>query len=59
MLRDLELKLQTSDAMAEKYEQRNQDLQRVIESLKRGMQSIFSKFDFESDDGTVSQRLID
>eukprot|EP01035_Chromulina_nebulosa_P028989 gene28989-38350_t len=38
--------------MAEKYDQRNQDLQRVIESLKRGMQSIFSKFDFESDDGT-------
>jgi len=51
VLRDLELKLQTSDSMAEKYDQRNQDLQRVIESLKRGMQSIFSKFDFESEDG--------
>eukprot|EP01038_Epipyxis_sp_PR26KG_P004134 gene4134-5888_t len=50
ILKDLETKLQTSDSMAEKYESRCQDLQRILESLKRGMQSIFSKFDFEGDD---------
>ncbi len=49
ILKDLESKLQSSDLMAEKYELRCQDLQRITESLKRGMQSIFSKFDFESD----------
>jgi len=53
ILRDLESKLQTSEAMAGKYEQRCQDLQRITESLKRGMQSIFSKFDFDEEgDGT-------
>jgi predicted RNase H-like nuclease (RuvC/YqgF family) len=46
VLKDLEVKLQSTDAMAEKYEMRNQDLQRIIESLKRGMQTIFIKFDF-------------
>ena len=49
ILRDLESKLQASEAMAAKYEQRCQDLQRITESLKRGMQSIFSKFDFDQD----------
>lgn len=53
ILKDLENKLQTSDLMAEKYEVRCQDLQRITESLKRGMQSIFSKFDFETEDGQV------
>lgn len=53
VLKDLEVKLQTTDSMAEKYELRNQDLQRIIESLKRGMQTIFIKFDFASEDGTV------
>lgn len=53
ILKDLENKLQTSDLMAEKYEVRCQDLQRIMESLKRGMQSIFSKFDFETEDGQV------
>jgi coiled-coil domain-containing protein 63/114 len=53
ILKDLESKLQASEAMAEKYEQRCQDLQRITESLKRGMQSIFSKFDF-SDGGAAS-----
>ena len=52
ILKDLESKLQSSEAMAEKYEQRCQDLQRITESLKRGMQSIFSKFDFSEEEGT-------
>ena len=47
LLKDLENKLQTTDSMAEKYEIRCQDLQRVIESLKRGIQSIYEKFDVE------------
>ena len=47
VLKDLENKLQTTDSMAEKYEIRCQDLQRVIESLKRGIQSIYEKFDVE------------
>lgn len=51
ILRDLETKLQASESMAEKYEQRCQDLQRITESLKRGMQSIFSKFDFAEEEG--------
>jgi hypothetical protein len=51
ILKDLESKLQASETMAEKYEQRCQDLQRITESLKRGMQSIFSKFDFSEEDG--------
>eukprot|EP00601_Ochromonadales_sp_CCMP2298_P007553 CAMPEP_0173204638 /NCGR_PEP_ID=MMETSP1141-20130122/20245_1 /TAXON_ID=483371 /ORGANISM="non described non described, Strain CCMP2298" /LENGTH=472 /DNA_ID=CAMNT_0014130347 /DNA_START=170 /DNA_END=1585 /DNA_ORIENTATION=+ len=51
VLKDLESKLQTSELMAEKYEQRCQELQRVTESLKRGMQSIFSKFDFSGEEG--------
>lgn len=53
VLKDLEVKLQTTDSMAEKYELRNQDLQRIIESLKRGMQTIFIKFDFATEDGAV------
>ena len=53
VLKDLEVKLQTTDHMAEKYEGRNQELQRIIESLKRGMQTIFIKFDFSSEDGSV------
>ncbi len=51
ILRDLESKLQSSDLMAEKYELRCQDLQRITESLKRGMQTIFSKFEFSSEEG--------
>lgn len=47
VLKELENKLQTTDSMAEKYEIRCQDLQRVIESLKRGIQSIYEKFDVD------------
>jgi hypothetical protein len=49
ILTELENKLQTTDSMAEKYEIRCQDLQRVIESLKRGIQSIYEKFDADGD----------
>ena len=48
ILKELENKLQTTDSMAEKYEIRCQDLQRVIESLKRGIQSIYEKFEADS-----------
>jgi hypothetical protein len=61
ILKDLETKLQSSDVMAEKYELRCQDLQRITESLKRGMQTIFSKFDFDSgeDGGAVEPTVTD
>jgi hypothetical protein len=49
VLKELEAKLQTTESMAEKYELRCQDLQRVIESLKRGIQSIYEKFDVHED----------
>lgn len=49
ILKELEAKLQSSESMAEKYEVRSQDLQRIIESLKRGIQSIYEKFDFDDD----------
>lgn len=49
VLKELESKLQSTESMAEKYEVRSQDLQRVIESLKRGIQSIYEKFDFAED----------
>jgi hypothetical protein len=49
VLKELETKLQTTESMAEKYEIRCQDLQRVIESLKRGIQSIYEKFDVDED----------
>jgi hypothetical protein len=48
ILKDLENKLQSTDSMAEKYELRCQDLSRIIESLKRGMQSIIGKLDWEN-----------
>jgi hypothetical protein len=48
ILKDLENKLQATDTMAEKYDLRCQDLSRVIESLKRGMQSIISKLEWDS-----------
>lgn len=47
ILKELEVKLQSTESMAEKYETRCQDLQRVIETLKRGVQSIFEKLGAE------------
>jgi coiled-coil domain-containing protein 63/114 len=44
ILKDLETKLLSTDNLAEKYEIRCQDLGRIIESLKRGLQRIFSLF---------------
>merc|ERR1712065_122820 len=51
ILKELEAKLQSSESMVEKYEVRAQDLQRAIESLKRGIQSIYEKLNIESEDG--------
>ena len=49
VLKELETKKQTTEQMAEKYEIRSQDLQRIIESLKRGIQSLYDKFDNDDD----------
>lgn len=54
ILKDLESKLQSTDSMAEKYELRCQDLSRIIESLKRGMQSITSKLDWENTEEVIA-----
>jgi coiled-coil domain-containing protein 63/114 len=61
ILKELEMKLQASESMAEKYEIRCQDLQRIIESLKRGIQSIYEKIsmDEDDDDSTGMGSLID
>jgi len=58
ILKELEAKLQNSESMAEKYEIRCQDLQRIIESLKRGIQSIYEKLEVDEDsfvDPTVTE----
>ena len=58
ILKELEAKLQSSESMAEKYEIRCQDLQRIIESLKRGVQSIYEKIEVDEDsfvDPTVTE----
>jgi coiled-coil domain-containing protein 63/114 len=54
ILKELEMKLQASESMAEKYEIRCQDLQRIIESLKRGIQSIYEKIVEEDEDPSTS-----
>lgn len=43
LLAELEAKLQSTESMAEKYELKGQDLQRIIESLRRGVQSLYDK----------------
>lgn len=58
ILKELEAKLQSSESMAEKYEIRCQDLQRIIESLKRGIQGIYEKIEVDEDsfvDPTVTE----
>lgn len=49
ILKELESKLASTESMAEKYEIRSQDLQRAVESLKRGIQSIYEKLDIDED----------
>lgn len=49
ILKELELKLANTESMAEKYEVRCQDLQRIIESLKRGIQSIYERLEIDVD----------
>ena len=51
ILKELESKLANTESMAEKYEVRCQDLQRVVESLKRGLQSIYEKLDVAAAEG--------
>lgn len=43
VLRDLEAKLQSTESMAEKYDMRCHDLQKSVESLKQGINSLFEK----------------
>lgn len=45
ILKELESKLASTESMAEKYEMRCQDLQRAIESLKRGIQSTYERLE--------------
>jgi coiled-coil domain-containing protein 63/114 len=48
ILKELEAKLATTENMAEKYEMRCQDLQRAIESLKRGIQSTYERLEINN-----------
>ena len=41
----MEFKTASTEAMAEKYEMRCQDLQRAIESLKRGISSTYDRLE--------------
>eukprot|EP00604_Paraphysomonas_vestita_P003119 CAMPEP_0174820636 /NCGR_PEP_ID=MMETSP1107-20130205/4591_1 /TAXON_ID=36770 /ORGANISM="Paraphysomonas vestita, Strain GFlagA" /LENGTH=428 /DNA_ID=CAMNT_0016036353 /DNA_START=615 /DNA_END=1901 /DNA_ORIENTATION=- len=60
ILKELEIKLQSSESMAEKYEIRCQDLQRIIESLKRGIQSIYEKIqDYNDENDGIFGTLMD
>ena len=45
ILKELEGKLQSTESMAEKYEMRCQELTRIIEGLRRGIQSLHDKLD--------------
>merc|ERR1711871_456544 len=45
LLRDLELKLQSTESMAERYEQKCTEAQKTINSLKMGVHSIFNRID--------------
>lgn len=48
LLKDLEIRLQATETMAEKYEMKCQDSQKTINSLKSGIQSIFNKIECNS-----------
>lgn len=48
LLKDLEIRLQATETMAEKYEMKCADSQKTINSLKAGIQSIFNKIECNS-----------
>jgi hypothetical protein len=58
ILKDLEAKTAATEVMAEKYEVRSQDLQRTLESLKRGILSIRDKIDEEDEGGSIADMLV-
>jgi chromosome segregation ATPase len=62
ILKDLEMKLQSTEIMVEKYESRCQDTQKTIESLKKGIQSMFTKVECDTEsmlsDSTVTEANI-
>eukprot|EP00937_MAST-01D_sp_MAST-1D-sp2_P006080 g6080.t1 len=57
LLRDLELKLQSTESMAERYEQKCTEAQKTINSLKMGIQSIFNRIDCST--SAMSEMLAD
>jgi hypothetical protein len=58
ILKDLESKTAATEVMAEKYEVRSQDLQRTLESLKRGILSIRDKIEEEDEGGNIADMLV-
>ena len=58
ILKELESKLQVSEQQAEKYESKCNNSQKTIESLKKGIQTMFEKLECKSDllsDSTVTE----
>ncbi|GMH54021.1 hypothetical protein TL16_g01588 [Triparma laevis f. inornata] len=58
ILKELETKLQVSENQAEKFEFKCNNAQKTIESLKRGIQTMFEKLECKSDmlaDSTVTE----
>mmetsp|Transcript_72323 Transcript_72323/g.205687 ORF Transcript_72323/g.205687 Transcript_72323/m.205687 type:complete len:564 (-) Transcript_72323:150-1841(-) len=62
ILKELEVKLQSTETMVEKYELKCQDTQKTIESLKKGIQSMFTKVECGTEtmltDSTVTEANI-
>jgi len=62
ILKELEVKLQSVENMVEKYESKCQDTQKIIESLKKGIQSMFTKVECDTEnmlsDSTVTEANI-
>merc|ERR1711934_1194912 len=57
LLRDLELRLQSTESMAERYEQKCSEAQKTINSLKMGIQRIFNRI--ECNTSAMSEMLAD
>ena len=57
LLRDLEMRLQSTESMAERYEQKCSEATKTINSLKMGIQSIFNRIDCGTSD--MAQLLAD